>query len=116
MSLDRRDAILVKKLIKEIADIETIVGSIDEPVFLQSMVLQKAVVMSMINIGELSKKLSETILNAMASVPWERIRGLRNLAAHQYGDVNMGRVWGIIVHDIPELKSTLIVQQANFSA
>jgi len=116
MSPDRRDAVLVNKLLKEIADIETIVSAIDESEFMQSMVYQKAVVMTMINIGELSKKLSETILEEMACVPWEKIRGLRNLAAHQYGDVKMERVWGIIMHDLPELKATLITQQSNLKA
>ena len=99
----------------EIAELESFVCNLDISDFMESVVIQKAVIMTIINIGELSKRLSDTMLEGMASVPWGKMRGLRNLAAHQYGEVKMEIVWNTIIEDIPELKSALLIQQSKIS-
>jgi len=113
MSRDERDNLQIKKMLDEIAVLESFITGLDSGCFHQSIVVQRAVVMTIINIGEISKKLSDAMQQKMSSVPWQELRGLRNLAAHQYGAVNMTRVWRIITQDLPELKSTLLYQQSE---
>ena len=72
---------------------------------------QKAVVMSLINIGELSKAFSEDYLASMPAIPWKAIRGFRNIAVHQYGIIDFADVYKTITEDIPNLKAVLQAQK-----
>ena len=105
--------VLISKFLTEIADIEAIVSDVDALEFTQSMIMQKAVVMSLINIGELSKHFSEAFIYATKSVAWKDIRSLRNLAAHNYEAIKMNNIWSAIEQDIPPLKAILIKQQSR---
>ena len=111
MRLSKRDEHLVRKMLDEITEIEIYTSDLDIVGFMNSKITQRAVAMTMINIGELSKKLSEAILETMKSVPWGKIRGFRNLVAHQYDDIVMEEFWIIVKQDIPNLKDALIKQQ-----
>jgi len=113
MKREKRDEQQIQVMLNEIAVLESFIRDLDFDGFLDSDITQRAVAMTMINIGELSKKFSEPMLENMTSVPWDEIRGLRNFVAHQYGDVDMERMWNTLMYDIPELKSALLIQQSQ---
>ena len=69
---------------------------------------QKTVVMSLINIGELSKAFTDDYLATMPEIPWKAIRGFRNIAAHQYGIIDIDDVYKTVMEDIPSLKTALL--------
>ena len=69
---------------------------------------QKTVVMSLINIGELSKAFTDDYLAAMPEIPWKAIRGFRNIAAHQYGIIDIDDVYKTVMEDIPSLKAAML--------
>ncbi len=71
---------------------------------------QKAVVISLINIGELSKAFTDDYTAAMPEIPWKSIRGFRNIAAHQYGIIDFEDVYKTVMEDIPALKAALEAQ------
>ena len=62
----------------------------------------------MINIAELSKSFSEDYLLATSSIPWKEIRGLRNIAAHQYEIIRPSNIWLTVTQDVPALKNELL--------
>ena len=67
---------------------------------------QKSVSFSLLQIGELSGKLSEEFRSETASsVPWSAIRGMRNLFAHNYGSMSRDVIWKTATEDIPGLLS-----------
>ncbi|MBR5984932.1 MAG: DUF86 domain-containing protein [Clostridia bacterium] len=103
---ERNDYIRLK-ILDEIADIETFTAGKSSEELTEDKMWQKAVVMSLINIGELSKSLTEDYQAAMPQIPWKSIRGFRNLAAHQYGMIDFFDVYKTIVEDIPKLKAAL---------
>jgi uncharacterized protein with HEPN domain len=70
-----------------------------EESFAQSRLAQKAVMMTLINIAELSKSFSEEYRLATSSIPWKEIRGLRNIAAHQYEIIRPANIWLTITQD-----------------
>ncbi|MBU1322689.1 DUF86 domain-containing protein, partial [Patescibacteria group bacterium] len=41
-------------------------------------------------------------------IPWKAIAGLRDVLIHGYDQVNIHRVWQVIVKDLPELKAELL--------
>jgi uncharacterized protein with HEPN domain len=57
-------------------------------------------------IGEVSKKLSESFRNETKdTVPWQQIRGMRNLYAHHYEDMKIKDIWNTAINDIPRLQA-----------
>ena len=58
MEAKRRDVTIHKKILREIADIEAFIANETEESFAQSRLAQKAVMMTLINIAELSKSFS----------------------------------------------------------
>ena len=54
----------------------------------------EATVFNLMQIGELSKtSLSDTAKDAIPSIPWKQIYGLRNRIVHGYAGVDMRIVW-----------------------
>lgn len=63
--------------------------------FIEDTALQFAIVHGLETIGEAASRLSSTIRARHPEVPWKEVRGFRNVAAHGYIDLEMGRVWSI---------------------
>ena len=72
--------------------------------FSQSTTYQNAVCMCILQIGELVGRLSEDFRRDTPQVPWQRIRGMRNFVAHEYGRLDLDVVWFTAVDSIPALQ------------
>ena len=67
---------------------------------------QKAVVMSIIEIGEAATKITASDPDFVAQndgLPWSQMRGMRNRIAHGYFDIDLDIVWQTVVSAIPTL-------------
>ncbi|MBQ4207238.1 MAG: DUF86 domain-containing protein [Clostridia bacterium] len=65
---------------------------------------QKSISFSILQIGELSSKLSDAFKNeTAASMPWAAIKGMRNFFAHNYGSMSREIIWKTANEDIPSL-------------
>ena len=47
--------------------------------------------------------MSAEFRSAHPEIPWQRIVGLRNVIAHEYGDIIFDRIWDVLTQDVPEL-------------
>ena len=70
-------------------------------------VYRNSVTMPILQIGELSKNLSDEFRNENATIPWKSIAGMRDVFAHHYGSIDYDIVWETAVKEIPELKKYL---------
>ncbi len=70
--------------------------------------------MSLLQIGELAGKLTEDYRNSTSEIPWKQIRGLRNLVAHAYGEVDFYEIFDVAHDDINELRSFCVNQIAIY--
>jgi len=61
-------------------------------VFLQTVIIQDAVIRNFEVIGEASKRLSPEIRVAYSDVSWQQIAGFRDVLIHDYLKVNLNRV------------------------
>lgn len=75
--------------------------------FLADERTKRAVCMTLINIGELVKNLSDPFRAEHADIPWRAISGLRDITAHKYQTLRMEDVWLTATRDIPQLKKQL---------
>lgn len=103
-----RDLTITKKILQEISDIEMFTENITEKDYSIDQKTQKAVVMSLINIGELAKAYTNEFISEHKEIPWRKIRSLRNVAAHKYEIIDPVIIWDTIKISIPELKNELL--------
>ena len=67
---------------------------------------QRSISFSILQIGELSGGLSEEYRKETANrVQWGPIKGMRNLVAHNYGNMSREIIWETATVDIPVLES-----------
>jgi len=84
----------------------TFVDGLSKPDFMDDKRTQRAVIMSLIIIGEASTKIMDgypAFLEKHPDVPWRNMRGMRNRIAHGYFDINLDVVWDTVKTALPEL-------------
>lgn len=69
--------------------------------------LQAAVERQLEIIGEAARRVSTDFQQDHPEIPWRQIIGLRNILAHEYGEVRSDRVWVIAQENIAELINQL---------
>jgi uncharacterized protein with HEPN domain len=57
--------------------------------------------------GEASTHVSERARRYAPSVIWKKIRGLRNILAHEYYDIDVTSIWLTATKSIPAMKKAL---------
>ena len=105
--MQHRDKIVLQKIISEIEIGQQMLGNTTLDDFLCDEMLKRAVGMTVINIGELIKNISDEMRTAHPEVPWKAAAGLRDLAAHKYQTLRMEDVYITAKTDFPNLKLQL---------
>lgn len=67
-------------------------------------ILPNAVAMCLMQIGELTNKLSQEFKDDHKEIPWRAIRGMRNMIAHEYGNIDEETVWETAENGTNDLK------------
>ena len=75
-----------------------------EAAFLNSRLYQHAVAMCVLEIGELSKHLSDRFMQEHSEMPWRSICRMRDLYAHHYHRSDPHQLWSTATIDLPALK------------
>ena len=74
--------------------------------FNQDADYQRSISFSIMQIGELSSKLSPEFRSATANrIQWGPVKGMRNLVAHDYANMSQDIIWETATTDIPILKA-----------
>jgi uncharacterized protein with HEPN domain len=58
-------------------------------------------------VGEAAGRVSPAFRESHPEIPWRRIVGLRNVLAHEYGQVVVERIWTLMEGDLPRLAAAL---------
>jgi uncharacterized protein with HEPN domain len=66
-----------------------------------------ATMMNFVVIGEMTDKISEDFKRLHPEIEWVKIKGFRNIIAHDYFGIDAEEVWQIIQNKIPALKSDI---------
>ena len=105
--MQHKDRIILQKVISEITVGQQLLGDAGLDAFLQNEMQKRAVSMTVINIGELIKNISDELRLDNPHIPWKAIAGMRDLAAHKYQTLRMEDVYNTAKIDFPELKRLL---------
>ena len=105
--MDKRDEAILRKVVEESTIIIDMVADYNCDAFIADEKTKRAVCMTLINIGEMVKLLSEQIRQNSPSIPWKSIAGLRDVTAHGYQTLRMEDIWVTIREDIPSLREQI---------
>lgn len=100
-----RDAV---DLTVRMCDVLVELARMDLDAFTGDLRTQWAVEMGLIRIGEAVNRIPAEVLDRFPGQPWRQIIGMRNLAAHQYDDLDPRRVWRTATRDVPALRAYLV--------
>lgn len=75
--------------------------------FLDSTLIQDAIIRNLQTLAESTQHLSDTAKENISGIDWFKIAGFRNVLVHDYLGVDIERVWNILEKDLPDLKKAL---------
>ena len=104
--MNTRDEIVLKKIIQYADEISETISrfNLTQDSFTEDFVARNAISMCILQIGELVGKLSEDFKAENNAMPWREIKAMRNIAAHNYGEIDIDILWETATCDIPDLK------------
>ena len=104
--MNQRDKAALQKIIRYCNDIYKLIERFgdDYRIYEADFAYQYACSMCIIQIGELTTQLSEELRAASPEVPWQLIKGMRNLFAHDYARIDHEIVWETLKNSIPVLE------------
>ena len=90
---------------KYINDINNIIkdNNVDESMYKTNVLYRHSLHMCLFQIGEISKMIPEDFKKLQMDIPWAEMRGLRNVEAHDYDNLDLTAIWKTIEKDIPDL-------------
>jgi uncharacterized protein with HEPN domain len=67
-------------------------------------IYRSAAAMCVLQIGELTNYLTDDFKSQYSVIPWQKIKDMRNIAAHRYGEFKSERLWATMENDIDPLR------------
>ena len=64
---------------------------------------QDAILRRITIIGEATKRLSPEFRLQHPEIPWKQMAGMRDVITHDYDEVDLDDVWGVVQRDLPQL-------------
>jgi uncharacterized protein with HEPN domain len=77
------------------------------PAFASDTEKQDAVIRRIEIIGEAAAHLSEETRRAIPELPFRKMRGMRNIVAHDYANVDLDVVWEVATVHVPAVRALL---------
>ena len=95
-------------MLSEIAVMEEMHEGLSMNEFLHDERTARAVSMTLINIGELVKSVSDALKSEYPEIPWRAVAGMRDVTAHKYQTLRKEDVFRTCVDDMPLFEKQII--------
>ena len=103
--MSARDKMQIERIQQELLFVEKSLRGVDKKRFLQDDILQHAISMSLVTIGECANHLSVFFREQHPDIKWVEIIAVRNIVAHGYWQLNMEQIWQALITEVPQLKA-----------
>jgi uncharacterized protein with HEPN domain len=87
--------------------IDSYIKDIDKRAFMDSTLIQDAVVRNLQIMSESTQRLSDNLKDGHPEIDWFKISGFRNVLVHDYLGVDIERIWTILVKEFPILRKVI---------
>ena len=105
-----KDKTILQKIIKYCNKIKELLDEIQnkKEIYLNKEIYQLSTDMCIFQIGKLSVHISEDFKLKHLEIPWAEMKGMRNIHAHEYDNINREQMWYTLTKDIPKLKEKIV--------
>jgi len=107
MRPEERDAAYLWDMLDAARTIHHLTTGFGGSEYMQDRKLQLAVERLLEIIGEAARRVSEAFRQTHPQIPWRGIIALRNVLAHEYGEIEHERIWSVVTERIPELITSI---------
>ena len=104
---DEKQTGLLRDILDSALTIRLYLDEVSREAFMACMEKQDAVLRRFEIIGEAASRLSPETQALFPNLPFRGMRGMRNIIAHDYGDVDIDQVWKTAQTDLHQLIHTL---------
>ena len=104
---DEKENALLRDILDSALTIRRYLDQVSREAFMANSEKQDAVLRRFEIIGEAASRLAPETQSMFPNLPFRSMRGMRNIIAHDYGDVDIEQVWKTATTDLDELIQTL---------
>ncbi len=102
-----RNIFRLKHILESVEKILFITKEVLYKKFEEDWIIQDVVIRNLEIIGEAANHIDEDLREKFPEIQWNEIRGLRNLIAHVYFNIDTLQIWETVQNNIPELKESI---------
>jgi len=103
----RDEGLYLDDILEAAESIKQFTGNLKKEDFLESDLVQSAILQKLTVIGEAAARITEETRSSYPQIQWRSITGLRNIAVHVYYTVDWNMIWEIVQSNIPQLKTQI---------
>ena len=107
MPHDERDVSYLWDMRKYALEITEIIEGIPHAKFVENKTIRYAIERLLLIVGEAANHVSKGFQEGHPEIEWAQIIGLRNILAHEYGEVKMDKIYLAATKAIPGLLENL---------
>ena len=105
----------IEDILEAVHNIRTYTEGMDYPTWCKDKKTIDAVIRNFEIIGEAANHIPADVQSHYPHIPWQQMRGIRNILIHEYFGVDEEVIWEAIQNDIPALKEMLGQLLENYS-
>lgn len=99
----REWSLRVEDILEAIAKIKRYTAGMTFESFKADAKTADAVIRNLEVIGEAARNIPDEVCQRFPEIPWDKMRGIRNILAHEYFGVSLPIIWQTIKADLPPL-------------
>lgn len=105
---ERDYRLFLNDILDSIEKIEEYTSGMDFRKFTSNQMAIDAVIRNFEIIGEAAKNIPDDVQTKYPSVPWNKMKAMRNIVIHEYFGVDVNITWKTIRKSLPNLKAKVL--------
>ena len=105
--MSRDPSLYLADIVEACKRIERIASGRSDEQLVADEIVRDALLYSIVVIGEAASRIPPDVQARFPTISWARIKGMRNVLAHEYFGVDQGLVVDTVRNKVPELRRTL---------
>ena len=103
----RDDTVYLRHILDATRKIALYLQGVEEQDFFENSLIQDGVIRQLEIIGEAVKRLSPSVRESDATIPWRDIAGIRDKLIHDYFGVDLEAVWSTATEEVPHFSTQI---------
>ncbi|MCJ8517510.1 HepT-like ribonuclease domain-containing protein [Pseudorhizobium tarimense] len=95
-------------MLEAVAVVEHAVGNRSVEEYESDRITRFAVERAIEIVSDASRRISDELLATQPEIEWKKVRGIGNILRHEYHGLSETVIWGVIVDELPRLRSAWV--------